>query len=333
MTDTVWEFFEADLVPGGFWAPMARSVAATLGDAQSGEFYVEFTNERTGKPAIYCFDLDAMEQINVETQFRRKIRRTVQAPPACAATVPPTKRDIAIIKQLREASYEECSVCASRSLSPSMKAERVSRHCTHAHRSICDSCMEDYVCASLRSSRQIACVDCTAKLDDDESMLWAKRGGDAQAATMFDQRLLTKGLSDLADFCWCAHGCGMGQEHPERDTAPMQCRKCKKSTCFRHKCAHEGMTCAEYEAKLAADELTKMLQNSSKVKKCPKCGEGIEKSEGCARMTCSCKHTFCWDCCASYDGPSGIRAIGNDAHLLACPWHTKNLPAFVAPEE
>lgn len=323
MSAVVWEFFEADLVPGGFWAPMATSVAAQLGNAQSGEFYVEFTNERTGKPTIYCFNLDTMEQINCETQYRRQIRRVVQALPTSAATVPPCS-----------GAKEECCVCACRSVTAAMKAEKVSRHCKHAHRNICDNCMEDYVCSGLRSSREIACVDCRVKLDDDEAMRWAQKAGDTHAATMFDQRLLTKGLSHLPDFCWCAHGCGMGQEHPERDQAPMQCRKCKKQTCFRHRCSHEGMTCAEYEAKLAADELSKMLQNSSAVKRCPKCGEGIERSEGCARMTCSmCTHTFCWDCGADYDGPSGIRAVGNDAHLSACPWHTKNLPSCRDPEE
>jgi hypothetical protein len=58
------------------------------GDASAGAVVVrKASNERTEKPAIYRFDLDAMEQI---------------------------KRDIAIIKQLRKASYEECSVCASR---------------------------------------------------------------------------------------------------------------------------------------------------------------------------------------------------------------------------
>ena len=31
------------------------------------------------------------------------------------------------------------------------------------------------------------------------------------------------------------------------------------------------------------------------------------------------QHTFCW---ARYDGPKGIRSLGNDAHNRACPWHS-----------
>ncbi len=39
---------------------------------------------------------------------------------------------------------------------------------------------------------------------------------------------------------------------------------------------------------------------------CPKCGQGIEKNEGCDHMTCKkpggCGHEFCWRCLAPYDG-------------------------------
>ena len=89
----------------------------------------------------------------------------------------------------------------------------------------------------------------------------------------------------------------------------------------------------EYEAKWAADGLSQMLQKSDKVKQCPKCREGIEKTEGCAHMTCRCRHEFCWDCGADYNGPSGIRAMGNNAHRPECPWHTKNIPAYRDPDE
>jgi len=36
------------------------------------------------------------------------------------------------------------------------------------------------------------------------------------------------------------------------------------------------------------------------------------------------QHTFCW---ARYDGPKGIRSLGNDAHNRACPWHSDSLPS------
>ena len=68
------------------------------------------------------------------------------------------------------------------------------------------------------------------------------------------------------------------------------------------------------------------------IKRCPNCGRLIERTEGCARMQCTCLYTFCWQCGAPYDGPEGIREVGNDAHLNDCPWHSDNLPGVDIPE-
>lgn len=33
------------------------------------------------------------------------------------------------------------------------------------------------------------------------------------------------------------------------------------------------------------------------IKKCPNCGEGIQKNEGCQHMTClKCNSHICWNC-------------------------------------
>ena len=194
------------------------------------------------------------------------------------------------------------------------------RYAPGAHtNTICDQCMEDFVVSAIRSGRNVSCVDCRVQLDNDEVMYLAKQQGDMEAVKMLDARLLTSQLKDMPDFCWCAHGCGMGQEHPERGTEPMQCRKCHKKTCFRHKCGwHDGKTCDEHDAMQQRAEREAILKTG--IKQCPKCGEGISKMAGCARMTCACKHTFCWDCGADYDGSKGIREVGNDAHASTCPW-------------
>ena len=67
-------------------------------------------------------------------------------------------------------------------------------------------------------------------------------------------------------------------------------------------------------------------------RRCPGCATAIEKQEGCDQMTCAkvaggCGHEFCWKCGADYDGPRGIRAVGNSAHEQACTWF------FADPEE
>jgi hypothetical protein len=335
-----WEYWEADLVPGGFWAPMCPEAVRALEDASAGgrsKAKLSFTNERTGGDTLYEFDLDKMEQLNTDTKYRRTIRRTPALPrrsaSACAgsppARTPPAPPRAATVPH--GGRREECSVCAACTVTPAMKARRVSRRCTHATRSICDDCMEDYVSSAVRGANVIACVDCSVRLDSDEALHWARQSGDTEAVNFLDQRLLAEQLKGLPDFAWCAHGCGMGQEHPEREKAPMDCRKCRGKTCFRHKSVwHEGQTCDEWDAAQQQAEREAVLRTG--VKACPQCGEGIQKKEGCARMTCTCKHTFCWDCFAPYDGPTGIRSLGNDAHASACPWHSDNLPSF-SPEE
>jgi len=334
MAHVEWEYWEPDLVPGGFWAPMCPAAARALEAAAAGaraSAMTYFRNDRTGKETLYEYDLDKMEQLNTETSFRRTIRRTpalrrsasVQASASPPVAAPQASSSSTVPHGGRR---EECSVCAACTLTPAMKARRVSRRCTHPTRSICDSCMEEYVGSAIRSRSVIACVDCSEQLHSDEVLRWAQQGGDAEAAAFLDQRLLAEQLKEMPDFCWCASGCGMGQEHCEREKAPMACRKCRGKTCFRHKSVwHEGQTCDEYDAAQQQAERDQILRAG--VKPCPKCGEGIQKQDGCARMTCTCTHTFCWDCCAPYDGAQGIRLLGNDAHQRACPWHSDNLPS------
>jgi hypothetical protein len=94
-------------------------------------------------------------------------------------------------------------------------------------------------------------------------------------------------------------------------------------TCFTHRCVwHEGSTCKSYTADLLAKD--KAHENVLKaITRCPGCGHGVIKAddEGCDHMTCICRHDFCWSCLVPYDGPMGIRKIGNGAHKPSCRFY------------
>merc|ERR1712227_630860 len=68
---------------------------------------------------------------------------------------------------------------------------------------------------------------------------------------------------------------------------------------------------------------------SDQVRRCIRCGHGIEKNGGCDHITCrkevgGCGAEFCWRCGADYNGPKGIRAIGNSAHEPTCAFYFPN---------
>ena len=65
------------------------------------------------------------------------------------------------------------------------------------------------------------------------------------------------------------------------------------------------------------------LENSDRIKRCPKCKFYIELRDGCNHMTCSnCKHQFCWLCLGDYSYDhfsSGIcRGLQYGKHKRTC---------------
>jgi hypothetical protein len=151
----------------------------------------------------------------------------------------------------------------------------------------------------------------------------------------FDNLKLRRTLQGMEEFRWCAHsGCGSGQltDGGEEAMNFMRCNDCRGLTCLRHRCPmHEGMSCEEYEEEARKSEEVALHQylQSEAVRRCIKCGQGIEKNEGCDHMTCDkrsggCGAEFCWRCGADYNGPRGIRARGNSAHKRTCQWFFPN---------
>lgn len=198
---------------------------------------------------------------------------------------------------------------------------------------MCKGCVTRHVLEEINGKGNVVSITCPhnecAKLLEHVDIQYFLSQPDF---ARFDTLCLRRMLQSLDEFRWCAHpGCGSGQlTEGGVDVANfMRCTGCRRTTCLRHHCPmHEGMSCDEYDQEACQSEEVALHQylESDSVVRCIKCGQGIEKNGGCDHMTCKrevggCGAEFCWRCGADYNGPNGIRAIGNTAHSRSCTWY------------
>ena len=182
--------------------------------------------------------------------------------------------------QEEEEEEEECCICYGATISRKDAAELPSDTCKHAKRSVCDDCLARHVQAEVSekglANRKVCCPQegCKAIMAHHNVQRWAI----ASVFETYDTLLLRAHLQSLEDFRWCAWpGCGSGQIHPAMDQNPIiKCIKCKRKTCFTHRCQwHEGRTCRQYDQDAAECEevaLLQALEGGGNLRKCPKCG-------------------------------------------------------------
>jgi len=72
------------------------------------------------------------------------------------------------------------------------------------------------------------------------------------------------------------------------------CKKCENVY-------HEGMTCEEKKQEMDAEKEINSVIDNKRIKRCLKCKNAVEKTEGCNHMACRCGAHFCWLCLACFD--------------------------------
>ncbi|KAI4325383.1 hypothetical protein MLD38_030788 [Melastoma candidum] len=83
-----------------------------------------------------------------------------------------------------------------------------------------------------------------------------------------------------------------------------ECPSCRRLFCAQCKVAwHVGMYCEGFlrvkeckEKEMELEVMAIKLAESKRWKKCPKCSFYVEKTEGCAHITCRCGFHFCYNC-------------------------------------
>ncbi|CAG8757563.1 6287_t:CDS:2 [Gigaspora margarita] len=108
-----------------------------------------------------------------------------------------------------------------------------------------------------------------------------KRVANVDLFERYDYLCLHQAIRKMEDFRWCSNLiCGSGQEHFERDSAPiMICKACEQKTCYKHAIPwHEGRTCAEYDIEKETPDGSTRDAIERETKPCPKCQIRIFKT-------------------------------------------------------
>lgn len=216
----------------------------------------------------------------------------------------------------------ECPICAeSYPSSKFPQSHTITDGCIHTDKA-CLDCLDYSIQMTCERGalHELACPICPSKLSHGDVKAYATK-------KTFERYDYLKKRSEMPNkFVMClGPRCGCGQEHDEGLKLPlMVCNKCNFKTCVRHKLPwHEGMTCEEFDLsdeqleRLEEEEATaKLLAGQTMI--CPKCSQGVHKSDGCDHMRCQCGEEWCYVCGCNWEN---IIRLGEVAHAPTCSYH------------
>ena len=172
--------------------------------------------------------------------------------------------------------------------------------CKHEY---CKNCMAEHLASNIKDGKvkKIRCMDFNCQVEFTEKDV--QRFGSDRI-----YRKYLKFQNDLKvevdpNLKWCPRtGCsGFAQRERGRCCCGWKttavCQECANPMCF--KCgavSHQGTACNS----VGNAELRDYIKMANVVK-CPNCGFGTEKIDGCNHMTCvKCNYDWCWLCRGKY---------------------------------
>ncbi|KAH8780993.1 hypothetical protein F5883DRAFT_405054 [Diaporthe sp. PMI_573] len=215
----------------------------------------------------------------------------------------------------------ECPICLEdypRSKFPNHRT--ITELCDHPDMA-CLSCLDSSISAIIERGalHLLACPICPQKLTRRNVKEYAN-------PAVYKQYKYLKEQSEIpGHYISCTNpACGGSQPHQSEDPM-MICNHCQFATCAKHRRPwHEGQTCKEFDLddaqieRLEEEEATAKLLSGEAMSICPKCGQGVTKTEGCDHMQCQCGQEWCYVCSCSYDN---IIRLGPTAHATFCTYH------------
>ncbi|KAL1880056.1 hypothetical protein Daus18300_001419 [Diaporthe australafricana] len=227
----------------------------------------------------------------------------------------------------------ECPICLEdypRSRFP--KRHTITEMCDHPDKA-CLSCLDSSITAIIERGALhiLACPICPQKLSHRDIKGYANRA-------VYKRYKYLKQQSQIpGHYISCTNPiCGGSQPH-ESENPMMICNHCEFATCAKHRRPwHEGQTCQEFDLddaqieRLEEEEATAKLLSGEDMSICPKCGQGVTKTEGCDHMQCQCGTEWCYICSCSYEN---IIRLGPTAHATFCTYHPNKVSLSKSQQE
>lgn len=194
----------------------------------------------------------------------------------------------------------ECPICLEE-YPPSgfPKRATITELCDHPDKS-CLQCLDSSITTIIETGALhiLACPICPQKLTSRDVKEYANKKV-YERYKYLKQQALRPG-----HYISCTNSsCGGSQAHDcDGPNGPrMVCNFCQAETCAEHRRPwHEGQTCLEFDMdpaqieRLEEEEATAKLLAKEATSICPKCGQGVTKTEGCDHMMCQCGTEWCY---------------------------------------
>ena len=167
--------------------------------------------------------------------------------------------------------------------------------------------MEEYLQTRINEGKVLTmpCTGCGTEISNKN----IKRIITKELYTKYQQFRFLAQLRSEPDCRWCPkRNCGNGVigDRNNQDFPKLKCNQCFTEFCFN--CSlkwHENISCdkqrkrkekRENNFNKRAIKKNKKWMKENKLIKCKRCGQGVQKIDGCNHMTCTCGYEFCWLC-------------------------------------
>ncbi|MCL6268710.1 IBR domain-containing protein [Sansalvadorimonas sp. 2012CJ34-2] len=166
---------------------------------------------------------------------------------------------------------------------------------------VCQACYKEHIVHCVRDKKLPSCPACDIELDTvDMEMITGSKDMEKQYNDFLLEQLI---MTDPSFFTCTKPGCGMYAFRPvlkEGQTEDVNCSKCMTQYHFygkKHSRYAQLLDKAAEKEQLENYKVIAEQVRQGNMKLCPKCKTAIERTYGCAHMTCQqCKHHFCWVC-------------------------------------